>query len=360
MNNYDISKNSDTIENTLSQALNHYHHQGVQLAGSRGPMQIPQQHSAHNVNSQNQQHTQSNQQRVIPPTAISSPQNPQGGTTGTGTGTVTTPAAAAAAAAAVATAAAAGSGAGSGSGTGTGGSGSSSGSGPGSGSSSGSGAVRTTSAPAGSVQSSSTNPATSLPLNASSTTAVNTHHHRVNKPGQKFGAKKKSWVWNWFVQDHTDPNVAICDQCGKVIRRLPSDKGSPKKLSEHLRTHKIDKETVNPRRDQMIGGGPTNTGTSNSLKTVNPGGLGHLPQHLLNEFDVSPYSQIKFHKDIMKFLTDNKLPISVVKSSSFRQMVFTLRPESVEDLNELNNIYASLMEVLKNNENKDDANNSWL
>lgn len=207
---------------------------------------------------------------------------------------------------------------------------------------------------------------------------------RMVKPTQKLGAKKRSWVWNWFVQDLDDANVAVCDQCGKIIHRLPSDKGSPKKLSEHLRTHKIDKMTGNPGRDHMIGilSLPVSSASASStdsamsvgnkskskqqgvnsqrhnaqppasmtLKSVNPGGLGHIPQHLLAEFDISQYSQIKFHKDIMRFLTDNKLPISVVKSPSFRQMVFTLRPESLEDLNELNNIYASLMEVLKNND----------
>lgn len=71
---------------------------------------------------------------------------------------------------------------------------------------------------------------------------------RQNRPGRKFGAKKKLWVWSWFVQDQNDPNVAVCDFCGKVVRRRPSDKGSPKKLNEHLRTHKLNKTLVNTAR----------------------------------------------------------------------------------------------------------------
>lgn len=77
---------------------------------------------------------------------------------------------------------------------------------------------------------------------------------RKNRPGQKFGAKKSSWVWTWFVQDLTDPNVAVCDFCGKVITRMPSDKGLPKKLSEHLRTHKLLKNLINTSRAIPIDG----------------------------------------------------------------------------------------------------------
>lgn len=67
-------------------------------------------------------------------------------------------------------------------------------------------------------------------------------------PGRRFGAKKKLWVWSWFVQDPADTTVAVCDYCGKIIRRQPSDKGSPKKLIEHLTTHKLNKTLVNTTR----------------------------------------------------------------------------------------------------------------
>lgn len=77
---------------------------------------------------------------------------------------------------------------------------------------------------------------------------------RKNRPGQKFGAKKKSWVWTWFVQDLSDPNVAVCDYCGKIITRMPSDKGLPKKLSEHLKTHKLNKDLINTTRPIPIDG----------------------------------------------------------------------------------------------------------
>lgn len=77
---------------------------------------------------------------------------------------------------------------------------------------------------------------------------------RKNRPGQKFGAKKKSWVWTWFVQDSRDPNVAVCDYCGKIITRQPSDKGLPKKLSEHLKTHKLTRDLINTSRPVPVDG----------------------------------------------------------------------------------------------------------
>ncbi|WPK27594.1 hypothetical protein PUMCH_004987 [Australozyma saopauloensis] len=78
---------------------------------------------------------------------------------------------------------------------------------------------------------------------------------RHNRYGRKYGAKKRLWVWSWFAQDPSDPNVAVCDYCGKVVRRRPSDKGSPKKLSEHLRTHKLTKTLANNTRAMPIDSG---------------------------------------------------------------------------------------------------------
>lgn len=67
--------------------------------------------------------------------------------------------------------------------------------------------------------------------------------------GNKLGARKRNWCWNWFTQeDPRDKNVATCDYCGRLIRRMPSDKGSPKKLLEHLNTHKITPDMANPKR----------------------------------------------------------------------------------------------------------------
>lgn len=225
---------------------------------------------------------------------------------------------------------------------------------------------------------------------------------RINKPGQKFGAKKKSWVWNWFIQDAIDSNVASCDFCGKVIKRLASDKGSPKKLGEHLKTHKIDKNSINPKRDSMIVGDANRHyfNTLNATQTFKPHPLSNqssgnqqnqqspsqqqaqqaLSQHPYarqqgtsntsseftnqsydkSEFDQSPYTQPKFQKDIMKFLVENKLPLAIVKSPSFRQVIFTLKPEAIPDLNELNHLYSSLLEVIHNEKgplsNVDDVN----
>ncbi|CAK7893002.1 hypothetical protein CAAN1_01S12684 [[Candida] anglica] len=231
---------------------------------------------------------------------------------------------------------------------------------------------------------------------------------RKNRPGQRFGAKKKSWVWSWFVQDAQDANIAACDFCGKVITRLSSDKGSPKKLSEHLKTHKLTKESINSTRPIPIDGngityapngmpmsyvtnysghstdetdikhkyptGPPTTATS-SANTVSsgtsmvgaPGSSNNAPpssvtssggpnsinslnfdlnrRYGLGEFENSQYTAMKFHKHIMSFLTENKLSISVIKSHSFKQLVYDLKPDSVADVKELTTLYSSLLEV---------------
>lgn len=225
---------------------------------------------------------------------------------------------------------------------------------------------------------------------------------RKNRPGQKFGAKKKSWVWSWFVQDNSDPNVASCDYCGKIITRLVSDKGSPKKLSEHLKTHKLSRDSVNSSRTIPIDGNgvtyapngmplnypnnyPSTAGSSaNAVPGVssggNPGVISLPPtltdaspqddgdpaeevrrkqmkfsrngdnygigrRYLSTNFDNSPYSSMKFHKHLMSFLTENKLPINVIKSHAFQQLVYDLRSDSVADLYELTKLYSSLIEV---------------
>ncbi|CUM65403.1 uncharacterized protein PRCAT00003041001 [Priceomyces carsonii] len=218
---------------------------------------------------------------------------------------------------------------------------------------------------------------------------------RKNRPGQKFGAKKKSWVWSWFVQDSQDPNIAACDYCGKIITRLPSDKGSPKKLSEHLKTHKLTKDSINNSRPIPIDGNgityapngiplgyPSNfqhhPGPSSNPPQINseaddlnlvkknaaglknyknrsqinnidaslaPFGMASNRRFLSTEFDNSPYSAMKFHKHLMKFLTENKLSINVIKSHSFQQLIYDLRSDSVTELLELTGLYSSLLEV---------------
>ncbi|ODV77465.1 uncharacterized protein CANTADRAFT_23585 [Suhomyces tanzawaensis NRRL Y-17324] len=208
---------------------------------------------------------------------------------------------------------------------------------------------------------------------------------RKNRPGQKFGAKKKSWVWSWFVQDSSNPNIAACDYCGKILVRLPSDKGSPKKLIEHLKTHKLTKETINYSRAIPIDGYgvtytnngdpisyPANYQESAAVPDTSNAGLAHdvgvnAPIHALEEgkkkkkpelfdvrsnrrflsadFDNTPYTSMKFHKHLMKFLTENKLPINAIKSHSFQQLIYDLRSDSVADLLELTSLYSSLLEV---------------
>lgn len=242
---------------------------------------------------------------------------------------------------------------------------------------------------------------------------------RKNRPGQKFGAKKKSWVWTWFVQDTQDPNVAACDYCGKIITRLSSDKGSPKKLTEHLKTHKLTRDSINNARSIPIDGNgvtytpngmPLTYDANHPSASSHPGHLqidqasrGHFDQSLSQlapvhqepgpmamaakekrgyidnransltpvqnpgfgnrryvsaEFDNSPYSAMKFHKHLMKFVTENKLSINVIKSHSFQQLVYDLRSDSVAELLDLTNFYSSLLEVSRIDNNSAEAENN--
>lgn len=273
---------------------------------------------------------------------------------------------------------------------------------------------------------------------------------RKNRPGQKFGAKKKSWVWTWFIQDSQDPNVAACDYCGKIITRLSSDKGSPKKLTEHLKTHKLTRDSINNSRAIPIDGNgvtyapngmpisyentppdihhpqvrhqphlhmrpdPAPTGRhsghhsghdhvldATSLSHLTPvhqdpasiamganahrgrkdkrhyidsltvplvpvsGNMAQAPnvafgsrRFLSADFDNSPYTAMKFHKHLMKFLTENKLSINVIKSHSFQQLVYDLRSDSVTELLDLTNLYSSLLEVSRIETSSADAGNN--
>lgn len=214
---------------------------------------------------------------------------------------------------------------------------------------------------------------------------------RKNRPGQRFGAKKKSWVWSWFIQDTTNPNIAACDYCGKVITRLPSDKGSPKKLSEHLKTHKLDKDSINHTRQIPIdgngvsynGNGSLNfdsyqskpqpqsppIGSMNnmvgstgmmmdkpevrtSVSSVDSMTMKPKPDYNLNQrrylsadFDNSPYTPMKFQKHLLEFLSENKLSINAIKSQSFQQLVYDLRSDSMVDLMEITGLFSTLLEA---------------
>ncbi|OUM55330.1 hypothetical protein BVG19_g4847 [[Candida] boidinii] len=209
---------------------------------------------------------------------------------------------------------------------------------------------------------------------------------RTNKPGAKFGAKKKSWVWNWFFQDHMDTNKATCKKCNKLIIRLPNDKSSPKKLIEHLKTHKITRSTIE------------HTPTSNNVRSVNedtsPFQIDSITEVSGNDTDIkdSPnqtmkdeavniydkpvrlkrssddsgtnvdnkksrtssvennkdrdsYSSLNFQRDVIDFLKENKLPIKTIKSKSFRKLILNLKPSAVKELDDLDNFYSSFIEI---------------
>lgn len=273
---------------------------------------------------------------------------------------------------------------------------------------------------------------------------------RVNRPGQRFGAKKRLWVWTWFVQDQNDQNIAVCDYCGKIITRVPSDRGLPKKLVEHLHTHKLTKNLINTSRPlSMEGNGPfmsnlqvsyaapftqlsETRGVHNMVSTNSSSQLGlpslaqllqqNFSQHTqslshahqsqqqqsltdtnsiapelqqngekyrqtdaidrfqrdaqqsesqsrknasqthksvstaagqysgrsaLPKFESSSYSGPSFHRHLLKFLADNKLPIRIIKLQSFQQLIYDLRPESLSDLQDLTGLYTSFVEVAR-------------
>ncbi|CAH6720521.1 hypothetical protein CLIB1444_04S01926 [[Candida] jaroonii] len=253
----------------------------------------------------------------------------------------------------------------------------------------------------GSVMSSLPPPSTSETTTKPDSDGIDTDkpkRERKNRPGQRFGAKKKSWVWSWFIQDTTNPNIAACDYCGKVITRLPSDKGSPKKLSEHLKTHKLDKESINHTRQIPIDGngvtyhgngngtsinfdnyqnkpqpqspplGPMtiagvsmgNTGIAldrpelrtsissiDSINTKSKPEINYVNQrrYLSADFDNSPYTPMKFQKHLLEFLSENKLSINAIKSHSFQQLVYDLRSDSMVDLSEITGLFSTLLEA---------------
>lgn len=192
---------------------------------------------------------------------------------------------------------------------------------------------------------------------------------------KKLGAKKRSWVWRWFDQDPQNPNIAKCTYCDKIIIRFPSDKGSPKKLLEHLKTHKLNMNSINLARPVPIdAGGLTNSSSSESssqapnvgvkkdddnnqnhssqfaelsLKLANNGNINNKANTNKNLDTNQPFNASRFRMNMLKFLTDNKLSIDVLKSNSFRQLVYDLRPESVNDILELTSMYDAFLECTR-------------
>lgn len=200
-------------------------------------------------------------------------------------------------------------------------------------------------------------------INASNNSGINTEKRvskpRINKPGQKFGAKKKSWVWAWFIQDMNDNDIATCDVCNKPIKRLPSDKGSPKKLAEHLKTHKVDKESINPKRDSISIDQNNNEFFQPVQQPVQPvpSPLQHEQtqhqhqhqhqhqqhQHQQSQEDLNGSNSFKkhskFQKNLVSFLIENKLPLDIAKSSSFKTLILSLKPKTLDDLNNIDQLY---------------------
>lgn len=222
---------------------------------------------------------------------------------------------------------------------------------------------------------------------------------RTNKPGAKFGAKKKSWVWNWFFQDHMDTNKATCKKCNKLIIRLPNDKSSPKKLIEHLKTHRITRSTIeltpvsNNLRSMNEDTSPFQidsitelSGNDTDIKdspnqTIKDEGVNiyDKPVRLKrssddsgtnvdykksrtssvennNNKDRDSYSSLNFQRDIIDFLKENKLPIKTIKSKSFRKLILNLKPSAVKELDDLDNFYSSFIEIFNYSKGNGDSN----
>lgn len=226
-------------------------------------------------------------------------------------------------------------------------------------------------------RSSSTNP--SAQLNLYLTTSNHKHQRRSsthsspkpkrtrkNRPGKRFGAKKRSWVWPWFKQDARNPNIAVCNSCMRAIVRVPSDKGSPKKLVEHLRTHGITAgsrkspagKRANRDHNQQYSGDRL-TGQDNTSYTDQPYNFERQapPIGRTDNFDNalagqhipplrSNQSRIRlFQHHLLSFLIVNRLPINVIRSREFYQVVQDLRSEAVPELQEVLYLYDSIIQV---------------
>ncbi|KAI5957968.1 hypothetical protein KGF57_002776 [Candida theae] len=178
---------------------------------------------------------------------------------------------------------------------------------------------------------------------------------RKNRPGKKFGARKRSWVWSWFKQDAKNPNIAVCNTCLRAIVRVSSDKGSPKKLLEHLRTHGITAGTRNSPADRQTGDGDDQTRCSSTTQHFQPRSFtrqdppsgeseAHVGQrmHLIRN---DAYHTRAFHQHLLSFLIENKLPINIIRSRQFHQVVQDLRLEAIPDLQELLYLYDSFVQV---------------
>ncbi|CUS21407.1 LAQU0S03e01904g1_1 [Lachancea quebecensis] len=168
---------------------------------------------------------------------------------------------------------------------------------------------------------------------------------------QQLGAKKRNWCWNWFAQDPNDKQVAVCDYCGRKVRRLKSDRGSPKKLLEHLHTHKITPEVENPARSSNTAKPEFTAGVQSFYKSIkrrrkpassktrsapHPSVEGTASTTSANESDdiasddntisaqpappappEEPSEVSKFALKALQFLLENQLYLSVIFSPSF-------------------------------------------
>lgn len=198
-----------------------------------------------------------------------------------------------------------------------------------------------------------------------------------SKPKPKshqLGAKKRNWCWNWFTQDPNDKEVALCDYCGRKVRRLKSDRGSPKKLLEHLHTHKITPEVENPARPATPADSGYTAGVQSFYKTItrrkklkarpnqpsllssattadNPNSSGSNGDEIVTHESLytttppvlaGPSATSAFALRTLRFIVENELFLPVIFSSSFGELVQRhANPEIDEFLRHLQRVHDS-------------------
>lgn len=109
-------------------------------------------------------------------------------------------------------------------------------------------------------------------------------------------------------------------------------KGNKYRRTNAMQNLPSDRMQIHP---QLTHGG---TGSPNSS-------VQYGRRFILPNFDNTPYLAGKFHRHLLKFLTDNKLAFRLLKLHSFQQLIYDLRPDSITDLLELTGLYSSFVEV---------------
>lgn len=151
--------------------------------------------------------------------------------------------------------------------------------------------------------------------------------------------------------------VYDCNYC--LESKIYNSRNGPKTMSNHLeKSHKKELLTsTNTRKRPLSLGSPVSLTDSifeyGALSENTTSSGGSKKQKISQASD---YTNSKFHEDVIKFLNENKLYISVVKSSSFKNLIGNLRPEYLDALDELNSLYSSFLQLVANSNEATDIN----